>query len=63
LHGSKRSALVYLVMGLFSVMMTIMATTAATRLPLQPLTVRRAAFAPHGFSVCIEGRSEYLTLP
>jgi hypothetical protein len=61
LHGSKRSALVYLVVGLVSVM--IMATNAATRLPLQPLTVRRAAFAPHGFSVCIEGCPEYLTLP
>jgi hypothetical protein len=38
-------------MGLFSVMMTIMATTAAARLPLQPLTVRRAPFAPRGFPV------------
>ena len=32
-------------------MMTIMATTAAARLPLQPLMVRRAPFAPRGFPV------------
>ena len=51
MHGSKRSALIYLVVGLFAVMMTIMATTAAARLPLQPLMVRRAPFAPRGFPV------------
>ena len=33
------------------VMMAIMATTAAARLPLQPLMVRRAAIAPRGIPV------------
>ncbi len=51
MNGSKRSALIYLVMGLFSVMMTTMATTAAARLSLQPLMVRRAPFAPRWFPV------------
>jgi hypothetical protein len=62
LHGSKRSALVYLVVGLFSVMMMIMVTTAAA-LPLQPLTVRRATVAPRGFPVWVEGYCEYFIVP
>ena len=61
MHGSKRFALVYLVVGLVSVM--IMATNAATRLPLQPLTVRRATFAPLAFSVCVDGCCECFTVP
>ena len=46
LHGSKRSAVIYLVTGLVLVMMLIMAAVSAAGLALQPLTVRRATFAP-----------------
>ncbi len=55
MHGSKRSALVYLFGGLVLVMMLIMAAVSAAGLPLQPLTVSRATFAPGAFSVCVDG--------
>jgi len=63
LHGSKRSALVYLVVGLVLVMMLIMAAVSAAGLALQPFTVRRATFAPRAFSVCVEGCCEHFTVP
>ena len=63
MHGSKRSALVYLVVGLALVMMLIMAAVSAAGLALQPFTVRRATFAPLAFSVCVEGCCEYFTVP
>ena len=63
MHGSKRFALVYLVVGLVLVMMLIMAAVAAAGLPLQPFTVRRATFAPRAFSVCVEGCCEYSSVP
>ncbi len=63
MHGSKRSALVCLVVGLVLVMMLIMSAVAAAGLPLQQLTVRRATFAPRAFSVCVEGCCECFTVP
>ena len=63
MHGSKRSALVYLVAGLVLVTMLIIAAVAAAGLPLQPFTVRRATFAPRAFSVCVEGCCEHFTVP
>ncbi len=63
MHGSKRSALVYLVVGLVLVTMLTMAAVAAAGLPLQPLTVRRATFAPLAFSVCVDGCCEHFTVP
>jgi hypothetical protein len=44
-------------------MMLIMAAVAAAGLPLQPLTVRRATFAPRAFSVRVEGCCECFTVP
>ena len=63
LHGSKRSAFVYLIVGLALEMMLIMAAVSAAGLPLQPFTVRRATFAPRAFSVCVEGCCEHFTVP
>jgi hypothetical protein len=63
LHGSKRSAVIYLVTGLVLVMMLIMAAVSAAGLPLQQLTVRRATFAPRAFSVCVDGCCECFTVP
>ena len=63
LHGSKRPALVYLFGGLVLVLMLIMAAVSAAGLALQPLTVRRATFAPRAFSMCVEGCCEYFTVP
>ena len=74
MHGSKRSALVSLVVGLVLVMLLIMAAVSAAGLPLQPLTVRRATVvqpltmrratvAPRGFPVWVEGYCEYLIVP
>ena len=63
MHGSKRSALVYLVVGLVLVMMLIMTAVSAAGLSLQPFTVRRATFAPRAVSVCVEGCCEYFTVP
>ena len=63
MNGSKRSALVYLVVGLVLVMMLIMAAVSAAGLALQPFTVRRATFAPRAVSVCVEGCCECFTVP
>ena len=63
MHGSKRPALVYLVAGLALVMMLIIAAVSAAGLPLQPLTVRHATFAPRAFSVCVKGCCECFTVP
>ncbi len=63
MHGSKRSALIYLVSGLVLVVMLIIAAVSAAGLPLQPLTVRRATFAPRAFSACVEGCCEHFSVP
>ena len=63
MHGSKRSALVYLVVGLVLVMMLIMAAVSAAGLALQPFTVRRATIAPRAVSVRVEGCCEHFTVP